>query len=71
MEVTSGSAGDVIGLKPGDVLVEIDGEDVVNSSFISRFVRDHNPGDEVEVVWQTENGETRRATATLDEAEIN
>src|SRR5699024_6082476 len=71
MEVTSGSAGDVIELKPVDVLVEIDGEDVENSSFISRFVRDHNPRDEVQVVWQTENGETRRATATLDEAEIN
>ncbi|NLZ98388.1 MAG: trypsin, partial [Micrococcus sp.] len=45
--------------------------DVVNSSFISRFVRDRNPGDEVEVVWQTEEGETKQATATLDEAEIN
>lgn len=71
MEVTPGSAGEAIGLTPGDVLLEIDGEDVVNSSFISRFVRDRNPGDEVEVVWQSEDGEIHRATATLDEAEIN
>lgn len=71
MEISPGSAGEAIGLQPGDVLLEIDGAEVVNSSFISRFVRDRNPGDEVEVVWQTEEGETKQATATLDEAEIN
>lgn len=71
MEITPGSAGEAIGLQPGDVITEIDGEEVVNSSFISRFVRDRNPGDEAEVVWQTEGGETKQATATLDEAEIN
>src|SRR5699024_3170488 len=70
-EVSDGSAGDAIGLQPDDVIVEIDGEEVVNSSFISRYVRDKNPGQEVEVVWQTSDGNMQRAVATLDEAEIN
>ena len=71
IEVSDGSAGDAIGLQPDDVIVEIDGEEVVNSSFISRYVRDKNPGQEVEVVWQTSDGNMQRAVATLDEAEIN
>lgn len=71
MEVTNGSAGHQIGLQPDDIILEIDGQEVVNSSFISRYVRDKNPGDEVEVVWRTLDGETRSATTTLDEASIN
>lgn len=71
MEITPGSAGESIGLQPGDIITQIDGQEVVNSSFISRYVRDRNPGDEVEVVWQTEAGDTQAATAVLDEAEIN
>jgi len=71
IEVTNGSAASDIGIKPDDLILEIDGEEVVNSSFISRYVRDKNPGDEVEVVWETPNGERQQATAVLDEAEIN
>lgn len=71
MEVSPGSAGDTIGLDPGDKITAIDGHEVVNSSFISQYVRDKNPGDQVEITWQTESGEQSQATATLDEAEIN
>lgn len=71
IEVTPGSAGEAIGLQPDDVITEIDGQEVVNSSFISRYVRDQNPGEEVDVVWQTAGGDRMQATATLDEAEIN
>ena len=71
IEVNNGSAGSQIGLRPDDIILEIDGQEVVNSSFISRYVRDKNPGDEVEVVWQTPGGERQQATVELDEAEIN
>lgn len=71
MEVTPGAAADQIGLQPGDLITEIDGQEVVNSTFISRYVRDKSPGEQVEVVWQTETGETRQDTVALDEAEIN
>jgi len=71
IEVTNGSAASDIGIEPDDLILEIDGEEVVNSTFISRYVRDKNPGDEVEVVWESPNGERHQATAVLDEAEIN
>lgn len=71
IEVTSGSAAAQIGLQPDDLIVEIDDQEVANSSFISRYVRDKSPGEEVNVVWETPAGETQQATAVLDEAEIN
>ncbi|GAA4115829.1 S1C family serine protease [Enteractinococcus coprophilus] len=71
MEVMNGSAGHQIGLQPDDVILEIDGNEVLNSSYISRYVRDKNPGDEVDVVWRTVDGEIRSDTAILEEASIN
>jgi S1-C subfamily serine protease len=71
IEVTTGSAAAQIGLQPDDLIVEIDDQEVANSSFISRYVRDKSPGEEVNVVWETPAGETQQATAVLDEAEIN
>ncbi|HJF14353.1 MAG TPA: S1C family serine protease [Enteractinococcus helveticum] len=71
MEVMNGSAGHHIGLQPDDVILEIDGNEVLNSSYISRYVRDKDPGEEVEVVWRTVDGEIRSATAVLEEASIN
>src|SRR5699024_505820 len=71
MEVSPGSAGENIGLRAGDKIIAIDGQKVVNSSFISQYVRDKNPGDQVEVTWQTQDGEQSQVIATLDEAEIN
>ena len=71
IEVSADSPAADIGIRTDDVILEIDGQQVVNSSFISRYVRDKNPGDEVEVVWQTPAGQTQQATAVLDEAEIN
>lgn len=71
MEVSEGSAGASIGLQPDDILLEIDGHEVVNSSFISRYVRDKSPGDEVEVVWRDTSGALQHATVALDEASIN
>ena len=47
MEVMNGSAGHHIGLQPDDVILEIDGNEVLNSSYISRYVRDKDPGEEV------------------------
>lgn len=71
MEVTNGSAAQQIGLAPDDVILAIDGQEVVNSSFISRYVRDKNPGDPVVVTWRAADGSLQEATAVLDEASIN
>src|SRR5699024_7374000 len=71
IEVTNGSAASQIGLQPDDVIIEIDGQQVVNSSFISRYVRDKNPGDQVEVTWRSPDGSLHQATAVLDEASTN
>lgn len=71
IEVKTDSVGAEIGLQPEDVILEIDGEEVVNSSFISRYVRDKNPGEQVEVVWRSPDGQMHEALAELDEAEIN
>lgn len=71
MEVANGSAGQSIGLRPDDILLEIDGHEVINSSFISRYVRDKSPGDEVEVLWRSPDGTVQSATVALDEASIN
>ena len=71
IEVNTDAAAAEIGIRPDDLIIEIDGHEVVNSSFISRYVRDKNPGDEVDVVWQTPDGQVHEATAVLDEAEIN
>lgn|GEM_PF-1835576 len=71
IEVSNGSAGAEIGLQPDDLILEIDGQEVVNSSFISRYVRDKSPGDDVDVVWQTADGSRMQATVELDEASIN
>src|SRR5690625_2410352 len=71
IEVSNGSAGAEIGLQPDDLILEIDGQEVVNSSFISRCVRDKSPCDDVEVVRQTADGSRMQATVELDEASIN
>ena len=67
--VMNGSAGHHIGLQPDDVILEIDGNEVLNSSYISGMC---------EIIpvrkwkcWRTVDGEIRSATAVLEEASIN
>jgi putative serine protease PepD len=63
-DVTPGSGADDAGLQAGDVIVAIDGEDVETSSQVADTVREHEPGDEIEITIERE-GKDQTLTATL------
>jgi putative serine protease PepD len=48
-EVVPGSAADEAGLQPGDVIVAIDGEEIVEADDVRAAILDREPGDTVEV----------------------
>ncbi len=48
-EVVPGSAADDAGLKPGDVIIEIDGDDVTEAAAVRDAILDKEPGDRVEI----------------------
>src|SRR3984957_18123763 len=51
-EVESGSPAEQAGIKAGDVIVSIDGQDVAHSEDLPRMVTPHQPGTQVKVgVW--------------------
>ncbi|MCP5026576.1 MAG: trypsin-like serine protease [Actinomycetia bacterium] len=63
-EVVPGSAADDMGLEAGDVLVEVDGESASTPSEVAGLIRQHDPGDEIIVVWEHE-GQTNRRSVEL------
>lgn len=72
LEVTAGSAGDRLGLVAGDVILEIEGQDVAgDAGDMSRLVNDHNVGDRIAVTWRTAAGEERTGEAVLQEALVH
>jgi S1-C subfamily serine protease len=62
--VTPGGPADSAGLEPGDVIVEIDGQQVNDSSDISRLVNGKQPGDHVDLRIDR-NGQDVRLGTTL------
>jgi S1-C subfamily serine protease len=65
-EVTPGSPADDAGIQQGDIIVEIDGEEMVESSDVLMAVRDKKPGDTVEVTIDRD-GTVQVVTVTLEE----
>ena len=65
-EVVPGSAADDAGLEAGDVIIEIDGEDVTESVQVREHILDKQPGDEVEIVI-VRDGDEQTLEATLGE----
>jgi S1-C subfamily serine protease len=63
-EVTPDTGADDAGLRPGDVIVAIDGEDVTTSVGVADTVRGHEPGDEIRLTIERD-GEQQTVTATL------
>ncbi|HJV30496.1 MAG TPA: trypsin-like peptidase domain-containing protein [Gaiellaceae bacterium] len=61
--VTSGSPADRAGLKQGDLITEVDGEQV-SADDLRRAVAGHKPGDKVELTVRRDGG-TQTVTATL------
>ncbi len=63
-DVTSGSGADAAGLLPGDVIVEVDGRTIRNSTDVGQAVRAKDAGDEIDIVVERE-GEEMSVKATL------
>ncbi len=64
-DVTADSAADKAGLKPGDVIVEFDGQPVEKASELQNKVAMKKPGTKVEIVV-LRNGKRKTLTAELD-----
>ena len=66
-QVVAGSPADRAGLETGDVIVELDGDEVSSSSDVVRIVRSHDEGDRVTVAYERD-GDRRTAEVTLGSA---
>lgn len=72
LSVDRGSAGEELGLRPGDVITAIDGRTLDgNATAMSRLVNDHEVGDRLSVQWRTADGEARQGEAVLQKARHN
>lgn len=65
--VADGSAADDIGLREDDIIIAFDGEPITDTAELFAAVRQHRPGDVVEVTW-VRDGEEMSAEATLGTA---
>ena len=65
-EVTPGGPAESAGLQQGDIIVEIDGEQMLEASDVLIAIRDKKPGDTVEVTIDRD-GNTQVFNVTLDE----
>ena len=64
VDVTSGSPADDAGLQQGDVITEVEGDEIASGDDLRRAVAEGEPGDELELTVQRD-GETTTVTATL------
>jgi S1-C subfamily serine protease len=63
-EVVSGSPADKAGLRPGDVVIAVDGSQIGSSQDLVATVRSHHPGDTISLTW-TRGGERHTAKVEL------
>lgn len=70
-EVVDGSPADKAGLKSGDVIVRLDGEEVDNESEIRREIRAHKPGESLNFTVKRDGAETTISVklGSVDEGE--
>jgi serine protease Do len=67
-EVDSGTAAAKAGIVKGDVIVSLDGEPVTTSEQMRRYIRRHQPGDTVSVVYVTPSGARKTVSVKLGAA---
>jgi S1-C subfamily serine protease len=63
--VTDGSPADEAGLRPGDVITKMDGEDISTTADLTSAIGSHQIGDQVEIVYYRGSVQ-KAATATLE-----
>ncbi|WP_243757603.1 trypsin-like peptidase domain-containing protein [Allobranchiibius sp. GilTou38] len=68
--VNSGSAAGRAGLKPGDYIIDVDGQQVASSDSLVGFIRARNVGQKV-VLTVVRGGQQQKVTVTLGEASSN
>ena len=66
VSVSSGSPADDVGLRAGDVITEMDGEDITTAAELSLDIASHQIGDEVEIGYYRGDAQ-QTVTATLEE----
>ncbi|MCM8750603.1 trypsin-like peptidase domain-containing protein [Thermomicrobiaceae bacterium CFH 74404] len=69
VSVAPGSPAEQAGLTPGDIIVRFGGQEVTRVSDLEQALRQHQPGDQVEIVINREGSE-RSLTVTLGEAPV-
>lgn len=68
--VTDGSAADKAGIKTGDKIMKVAGEDVKSSSDVKNAISSSKAGDKIEFTVER-NGSTKKLTVTIEEAKQN
>jgi membrane-associated protease RseP (regulator of RpoE activity) len=61
LEVVDDSPAEDAGLKPGDVILEIDGEEMEDASDLVEYIGEQEPGDDIEITFKR-----KRRTRTLE-----
>ena len=70
-EVTEDSAAQKLGLRAGDTVLRVDGQEVASAADLADQVNAKNAGDTVTVEWRDSAGERRQGEAVLQEAIVN
>ena len=63
--VVDGSPAAQAGLQAGDTITAADGTTVDSADALSSALAEHNPGDQVRIIWVDGTGSTHSATITL------
>jgi S1-C subfamily serine protease len=66
-DVSSGTPAAQAGIRAGDVVVKVDGEEIASAAALGGVIRQHKPGDEVEILLDRK-GDSVTVHATLNEA---
>jgi putative serine protease PepD len=64
INVAPGSGADAAGIEQGDVILEVDGEEITSNERLGEIVRDHEPGDSIEILIER-GGEEQTVTAEV------
>ena len=67
--VFPGSPADKAGLSEGDLILEIDGQEITPEQQLTDLMRNFNPGDRVVLRTVNSDGDQRSVSVVLDEAE--
>ena len=65
-ETTAGGPAAKAGIQPGDVITEVDGDDVQSPDDVANAIADNKPGDKVDVTVER-NGSSQTIQVTLDQ----